>query len=186
MKKSVLLLIATAMVLMLASCSSVTVKSDYDPGVDFSQFKNFALYSGKMIPGDELHLHPLIKKRVEANLIEELQRKGFKLVDEKDADFIVVSHAGVKDKTQVTNWGGAGYGYGWYDPWWGPYGSRVDVNQYEESTLVIDMVSTKNKQMAWRGMGTGIVKEYSSPEDQNETVKKYVTQILNEFPPQKH
>ncbi len=185
MKTKVLLFIGSIMLFMLASCSSVTVKSDYDPSVDFSQFKTFAMYTGKTIPGDELNQHPLVKKRVENNIKEELERKGFKLVDESEADFIVVPHAGVKDKTQITNWGGAGYGYGWYDPWWGPYGSRVDVNQYEESTLVIDIVSTKNKQMAWRGMGTGIVKDYSNPEDQNENVKKYVTRILSEFPPHK-
>jgi hypothetical protein len=185
-RKAVLLLMTAAMLFMLSSCSSVTVKSDYDPGVDFSKLETFALYSGKVIPGDELYQHPLIKKRVENNIKEELQKKGYKLVDEKDADFIVVPHAGVKDKTQITNWGGAGYGYGWYDPWWGPYGSGIDVNQYEESTLVIDIVSRKNKQMVWRGMGTGIVNDgYSSPEKQNETVKKYVTQILSEFPPEK-
>jgi len=185
MKKKALLFAGSIMLLFMISCSSVTVRSDYDSGVDFSQYKTFSMYTGKTIPGDELVSHPLIKKRVEVNVKEELERKGFKLVDESDADFVVVTHAGVKDKTQITNWGGGGYGYGWYDPWWGPYGSRVDVNQYEESTLVIDIVGGKNKQMSWRGMGTGIVKEYSNPQDQNENVKKYVTKILAEFPPTK-
>ncbi len=186
MKTKVLLTVGTLMLFILTSCSSVTVKSDYDPSADFDQLKKFSMYDGKTIPGDELNQHPLVKQRVENNIKLELERKGFQLVeDEKDADFIVVPHAGIKDKTQITSRSGVGYGYGWYDPWWGPYGGGVDVNQYEESTLVIDIVSTKNKHMVWRGMGTGIVKDYSNPEDQNENVKKYVTKILAEFPPKK-
>jgi len=193
--KYLLILVSTIMLLM--SCSSVTVKHDYDASYDFSQFKTYRWAAGKEInPDDELQKHPLVAKRVYIAVNKVLKEKG--LVEAKEGepfDVVVLAHAGTKQRTQVTQTGGAymggpGPGYrggyrGWYDPWWGSYGGTTTVNQYEESTLVIDIVSTKNKQMAWRGMGTGIVKDYSNPEAQNENVKRYVTRILSEFPPHK-
>ena len=56
---------------------------------------------------------------------------------------------------QVTDWGG----YYWYDPWWGPYGGTTHVSYYEESTLVLDIVHWEKKELAWRGLATGTVRE---------------------------
>jgi hypothetical protein len=172
-------IIVVALIVLLASCSSVTVKSDYDPGVDFSKYKSFKIYDGEPIPGDALAQNPLLQKRVVQSIEEQLQSKGFTKAESGDPDFIVAAHAGVKEKTQVTNWGG----YGWYDPWWGPYGGRVDVSQYEEGTLVIDFVDFQGKELAWRGLGTAVVKDYSSPEEIQRRVDHYVAQILGHFPP---
>jgi hypothetical protein len=165
------------LLVLLASCSSVTTNYDYDLAVDFSQYKSFKIYDGETIPGDELAKHPLIKKRVESSVIKEMTAKGYTASEE--GDMVIVIHAGVKDRMQVTNWGG----YGWYDPWWGPYGGRVDVNEYEESTLVIDIVDAAKKEMVWRGLGTKIVDNYSNQEKMQKMIDNYVAQILNEFPP---
>jgi len=56
----------------LTSCSSVTTNYDYDPGIDFTQYKSFKIYDGETVPGDELAKHPLIKKRVEASVIKDI------------------------------------------------------------------------------------------------------------------
>lgn len=92
---------------------------------------------------------------------------------------MVVAHAGVKEKTQVTDWGS----YGWYNPWWGPYGGRVDVSQYQEGTLVIDIVDFQDKEMVWRGLGTAVLEGNSNPEKIQAKVDQYVSQILAKFPP---
>ena len=92
--------------LTMFSCSpSVTVKSDYDHDIDFSKFKTFKIYDGKRIPDSVLENSPLIKKRVENAAVEALKAKGFTEDNSDNADFIVVIHAGVKEKVQVTNWG---------------------------------------------------------------------------------
>lgn len=161
-----------------AGCSSVTVKSDYDPEFDFASYKTFAIWNGQ-IPNDELAQHPLVQKRIKATIARVLQEKGYKLVDSvDDADFGVVTHAGSKEKIQVTDWGRTG----WYDPWWGPYGGRVDVSQYNEGTLVIDLVDVGTKTLAWRGMGTKVL-DNSTGEKQQRNIDEIVAKILAQFPP---
>ena len=173
----------------LVSCSSVTVKTDYDPGTDFSQFKSFKIYDGKPVEGDELAKHPLVQKRVYASVEAKMQEKGYTLHQgEGDPDIFIVVHAGSKEKIQVTNWGGnyGPYGgYGWYGHRWGPYGGGTDVYQYEETTLVLDIVDMPEKEMVWRGYGSGIVKQYSDEEDRRAQIDLYVGKILNDFPPGK-
>lgn len=166
---------------LLSSCSTLTVKSDYDPDIDFSQYKTYKWYDGKPLPDDELEKVPLVKKSFIESVDKVMKSKGFTL-DESDADIVLVIHAGVKEKMNVTDWGS----YGWYDPWWGPYGGRVDVSYYDEGTLVIDFVDAEKKELVWRGLGTGIVRGYSDPEDRQKTTDEVALKILQQYPPKKY
>ena len=174
----------------LVGCSSVSVKTDYDPGTDFTTFKTFKIYDGKPVEGDELVKHPISRKRVFASVEAKMIAMGYKLQESGDPDIFVVIHAGSKEKIQVTNYGGS-YGpyggYGWYGHRWGAYGygGGTDVYQYDETTLVIDIVDMPEKEMVWRGMGTGIVQEYSDIEDKQAQIDLYVGKILDGFPPEK-
>jgi hypothetical protein len=97
---------------------------------------------------------------------------------EEGADLVVVIHAGKKDRMQVTNYGG----YGWYDPWWGPYG-HTNVSYYEQGTVVIDLVDPGEKALVWRGIGSRAVQRYDSPAEAKEAVDLIVGKILNRYPP---
>lgn len=160
------------------SCASVSTKIDYDTSADFSSLKTFKLYD-KAPPGDKLVKNPLLRKRVFAAIKETLISKGYVLIKDGEPDFFVVAHAGLKNKTQVTTTRVMG-GYGWYDPW---YGRETQVYQYEEATLVIDIVNMPEKEMIWKGIGKGVVRDYTDPKDIEENVKEYVTKILGDFPP---
>ena len=159
-------------------CSTVSVTTDYDPATDFSTYNKYTWHTGKTIPGDELAKNPLVKNRFVNAIDKFLQSKGYEKV-ESDADFVVVIHAGSKDKIQVTNTGAYG-GYGWYDPWWGPYGGTTMVSYYEEGTLVIDFVDTKEKELSWRGLATKTLGSGSI--EQNE-IDEIVQKVLDRFPP---
>ncbi len=178
MKKTLLTVVA---LVFLTSCASVSVVTDYDREEDFGTYKTFKMYSGKPIPGDELSKDPLVKSRFENAIKEELIKKGFVYKDSDNVDFMVVIHAGIKQKMRVTNWGSRG----WYDPWWGPYGGRVDVSHYEEGTLIIDIVTVSHKELAWRGMGTGVIGsgKFGGDEASRENIKNIVARILADFPP---
>ncbi|MGD9400636.1 MAG: DUF4136 domain-containing protein [bacterium] len=169
---------------MLAGCSSVDVKTDYDPDVDFSKYKTYAWVGDSgVIEGSSLADYPLVAKRVAESVNRDLKARGFAMVDDpENADFAVVIHAGTQEKMQVTNYGGYS-GYYSYDPWWGPYGGHTDVSYYTEGTLVIDFVDVGTKELAWRGLGTAIVKGYSTPEDAQKNIDKVVDRILAGFPP---
>ena len=169
---------ALAFIIFTISCSSVSVKYDYDPAIDFSKFKIFS-WKEVEIPNDALAKNPLLAKRVKESVIKELEAKGYTYSESEDVDFAVVAHAGTKDRMQITDWGS----YGWYSPWWGPYGGRVDVSQYTEGTLVIDIVDMREKEMAWRGLATGTVDESSNPERSQVRINQTVSKILANFPP---
>jgi hypothetical protein len=166
-------------VALLAACSTLRVQSDWDHSADFSAYHTYAWYDGESLPGDALAKNPLLRKRVQEAVDEVLLARGGKLVPKEQADIFVVVHAGTTERMQVTDWGR----YGWYDPWWGPYGGSVDVSYYEEGTLVIDFVDSKKKELVWRGLGTKVIQQYSDPDERMEAIRHVVEKILAQYPP---
>ena len=67
-------------------------------------------------------------------------------------------------------------------PGGGPMGGRTDVSYYEEGTLVIDIVDTKEKELAWRGLGTATLRERDA-ESQQKFLDATCAKILKDFPP---
>ena len=73
---------------------------------------------------------------------------GFKR--SKTPDFRVALHTGQQSKVRVTD-----YGYGYGVGRWG--GGGLDVYQYQEGTLILDVVDAKTKKLMWRGTAIGVV-----------------------------
>ena len=175
-------------IISVVGCSSVTIKHDFDPEYDFNAYKTYK-WMDTQTPDDALAVNPLIAKRVEESVNMVLKEKDYTLIEDKDsaADFAVVIHAGLKERTQIDTYHHSTPTYrgryGWYNPWWGPYGSTTNVSYYEEGTLVIDIVDIKNKELAWRGMGTKTVKDYDDPDKAQKKIEEIVTKILANFPP---
>ena len=177
--------IVTIIILALVGCLSLKVTTDFDPSQDFNSYKIYRWATIKEVnPNDALAQNPLIKKRVFSGINKALQDKGFVLVEKgTEPDFVVITHAGVKEKMNVTRT--AGYrGYAWYDPWWGPYGGSTRVSYYEEGSLVIDIIDWKEKELSWRGVGTGVVKDRKQDaEEMQERINEITVKILADFPP---
>jgi hypothetical protein len=182
--KTLKILLTSLIIVSLYACSSVTIKSDFDPEYDFGSFKTYRWATDKEVsPNDELSKYPLVKKRAIAAIDKALSAKGLTMVEGKEkADVVMVVHAASKERMQVHNTGG-GYYRGWYDPWWGPYGGSTTVSYYEEATLVVDMVSWKTKELAWRGMATGTVKQNQDAEEQQARLDNIAMQIFANYPP---
>jgi hypothetical protein len=183
-------IVFTVCLFLLWGCSSFSFKTDFDPEIDMSGYKTYMWYAGKMPDDDVLSANPLVKKRIAAGIDKALQAKGYSIGTEDAYDFVVIIHAGNKEKMQVTNYGG--YGMGGYGRGWGGYGygggyggGQTDVYQYDETTLVIDIYDASKKEMVWRGTVTGIVKDNPSREEQEENIHNVVTKMLEDFPPEK-
>ena len=178
MLKKISIISIMSLILILMGCSSITVKHDYDQAVDFSKFKTYK-WGTANDPNDVLLSNMLILKRVYEAIDLSLEKKGFKKV-EADPDFLVYPHGATKEKTDIQSWGGS------YGGWWGagPYGGgNIDVTQYTEGTLVIDMVDMSDNQLFWRGVGTGAVGSPSTPEESTKNINRVIDQILKDFPP---
>ena len=178
MLKNILLLFGT--ILLMVGCSAVSVTNDYDPGVDFSNFKTFALYQGT-INGSVLESVPLVKRRVLEAISKEMIKKGLTQADTSNADLLIYTQAGTTEKINVRDYG---YHYG---SWWGryPYERNIDVSYYTQASLIIDLVSNAKDELIWRGIGTGVVQESGTPEERQQKVDEAVAEILGQYPPVK-
>jgi hypothetical protein len=63
-------------------------------------------------------------------------------------------------------------------------GNDIDVYNYTEGTLIIDLVNATSNQLAWRGSATGVVDPGRSPEQVQERINDVVGQIFANYPPQ--
>jgi len=139
---------------------------------DFSKLKT---YRWADIPS-KADADPLVVQRVGAAVETQLKEKGYALA-EGAPDFLVATYVGRHTRIQVADWG---YGYG-HGRWYG--GGGLDVYQYEEGSLVVDIVDAHTKQLAWRGTATGIVDPGATPEDRTKKINKAVAKIFEDFPP---
>ena len=174
-------LFSIVLLLAFVGCSSVSVSTDFDPNINFGKYKTYK-WGTANDPNDALMKNQLVLDRVYKAIDISLGAKGFTKT-ETNPDFVVYPHAGTKERANIDTWG---YGYG---GWWGggPYmgypGGNIDVSYYKEGTLFIDMVDMSDNKLIWRGVGTGVVNQPSSPEEGTQFINNAVSQILEKFPP---
>jgi hypothetical protein len=187
--KNLLSIAALALSLALASgCASpVKVSSDYDPGVDFSALTTWAWAPdeprGEGGPGNRL-----LTDRVTAAVERTLAARGYRQA-QASPDFLVAFTFGAQEKLDVRSSPNTGvyYGGGYRGRRGGVYtgwgGSTVDVKQYTEGTLVIDILEPGGQQLVWRGTGSARIRDEKDPEKRIQRVNDAVDRILAQFPP---
>lgn len=158
--------------LIISSCSSVRVATDYDTKVDFNQYKTFAFYKKGI---DKASVSDLDKKRIMRAIESELVAKG--MTKSSTPDILVSLFTKSRERINIDD---NMYG-GFYYP--GYYGmSPVRVSQYTEGTLFIDLLDAKKKDLVWQGIGTGALST-SSVEHKEARVKEFVNKIMIKYPP---
>jgi len=186
MKKNVFLFLAAAVI--LSGCSGIKVVSDFDPSVDFTQYKTFEYYG--WLEESDKQLNDLDKRRIEAAFGAEFEARGLKYVEE-GGDIVVGLFIVAQQKTQTTahttQMGGYGGGYGGYygyGPGWGWGGghSTTTYSEYDyvEGTLVCDIYDKAKEQLVWEGIGTGTINE--DPSNREQRINEAVNKIMAEYP----
>jgi len=161
---------------MLTSCSSVKVVSDYDTKVDFTSYKTFAFYKKGI---DKASVSDLDKKRIMRAVEAELVAKGFS--KSVNPDILVSIFTKSREQVNVSD-NNVGIGWGWgYNPWF--YGrTNININQYTEGTLFIDFIDKKTNELIWQGIGSGAMK-MSNIEKKEERINEFVYKIISTYPP---
>lgn len=176
MKKLVIFFIG---VLVLSSCNSLKVTTDYDTQVDFSKYKTYAFYK----PGiDKANISDLDKKRILRAVEIEMKNQGF--TKSETPDLLVSIFTKSRERVNVNqNNFGLGWGWGW-NPWiWGGGVNNVNVSQYTEGTLFIDFIDKAKKELIWQGVGTGALKTQNRAKKEAR-IKEFVKEIITRFPPE--
>jgi len=174
---SLILLILLA---SLAGCSSLTVNYDYDQNVEWAKYKTYAWMDKPEQPTNPTQPMPDTKlwdQRFASSVEYEMGERGISESD--NPDLLVVYHFGSQDKIQVTDWG-----YRYSDYYWGYGGRQIDVYQFTEGSLVIDLVDAETTSLVWRGTGTGVVDQsQKSPEEMQGRANEVINKIMKSFPP---
>lgn len=171
-------LVPILLLLLLASCDTVSVYSDYDKNVDFTPYKTYAFFK----PGiDKVEISDLDKRRILSAIDEQMQAKGF--TKSENPDLLVNIFTKSREQIDVNQFS-AGWGYGW--GWgWNPYmmyGGTTTVSSSTEGTLFIDLIDAKKKEMIWQGEGIGTLTKNVDEKDQK--IAEFVSKILAQYPPQ--
>ena len=175
--------------MILAACSSNPPVVDYDSSIAFSEYRQYAFISDSplILGAGAEGASPLLEGRLINATDQVLQAKGFNKVDDPEsADFVIAFTVGARDKIQATSYPEPYRPY-YYGPrgWGAPYyggGSNVDVREYTEGRLAIDIYDVDGHKPAWHGTATKRITD-SVRRNPDESVTEAVTAILSSFPP---
>lgn len=182
MSRSASFLSAAGLLTALMGCGGgVDVHTDYDPGVDFSSLRTYA-WAQRTPTGDDdpRVFNRLTEQRVQTAVDRALAAKGYTKTSE-DPDFLVAWHGAIEGRMSYQTIG-TNYGYGW--GWYGGMGTTSTyVNEWDEGTLLVDIVDAASDDLVWRGTATGTLPRNRRPEEVQATLDRAAAQVLEDFPP---
>lgn len=167
---------------LFGACSSVTVSSDFDRDANFANYKTFAFTQ----EAQQLPVGDINRKRIMDAVTSEMALKGFSLSDQPDVLIDLKIRAQQKEQATATTNSPYGYGAGYGYRWGGGFSTTtINVEQYVEGTLFIDMIDNEKKQLVWQGRGTRTLDEDASSEKRDANIKNAVKMIFTKYPPKK-
>lgn len=177
------LAIAFVILFGLSACETLRVGSDYDRGTDFAGYHSFT-----WLPREDYGVrNPLVIERARDAIQKRLEEKGYThATDPESADFAVDFTIGARERTDIRTYPAPYRGpWGWYGPgWWGyPYWSTgVDVRQYREGVLAIDVFDGRTHRPVWHGWARKPLTR-KDMEESGQSIQQAVDAVLARFPP---
>lgn len=174
-------LIVITLCLLTACTSSPNVNVDFSPDFQFATVKSYAIVQP---PADALSRAGLAGERVESAVREQMAALGVAEVGREQADIYVGYGVVTEEKTRVTTYPDpvsyrcyrCGYGYG---GWGGS--AAVDVHEYTQGTLVVDLIKPDTRKVVWRGVGTANVSSVKTPEERTQLINAHVAEMFKQL-----
>lgn len=172
-------LVVVLSLLAFFGCSSISVSSDFNESADFSELKTFA-WMLKTPKGDiDLGgVNQLDQERIQDAIAAELANMGYLEIMAGDSDFHVTYFVRTEERIQVQPMGGP-----LIRPYWGM--GYAEVYQYEEGTLIIDLVDAKQQHIIWRGVAKGVLNWRGTTGGKTQLISETVQKVLAQFSPKR-
>ena len=134
-----------------AGCATLTVSSHIERNVTFTDFVTYDWGPPDNLPvGDpRLDNNPFFQDYVQGAIEKRLAAKGYERALTGQPDLLVHYHASVNQKVEVYE-ADARYGYAYGD-------GRPQFTDYEQGTLVVDVVDAKTSKVVWRGWAQDVM-----------------------------
>jgi hypothetical protein len=172
--------------LVIMGCSGIKVSQDYDPATDFRSLQTFRWATpSQEKTGDPRIDNPLRDTRIRAAITRLLTDKGFTLAEDDTPTFLVRYQYLLRQKIESNGTsGGIGFGIGSYGSHGGiAIGTGNRVREYDEGSLVVDILDAATDMLLWRGTGTQRFREYDNPAKTSADIDALVGKVLEPFPP---
>ena len=163
------------------SCSTVTVRTEHDPGTNFAGYRTYAF--GPSSP-NVLALSPSVRAQIESSLNQGLTARGLRQATRPD--FYVSYHVTTREQISEQtfhDWGHWSHGDpGWnsYSLWLGDPITTSYVHRSTVGTLVVDFVDARTDRAFWSGVATGTVR---ASESNRQNIVDAVHRMSESFPP---
>jgi len=185
-------LVAALLTLGTIGCASggVSVRTTTAPDANLSSDRTFrfltpAVHDVAANPADDrnpMFENSITGREVRHDIARRLEERGYVNAHEGSTDLTIAYYIGAKNRLQVTNYD---YGYpfwGWRGYRWGRgwgVGER-EVTEWEEGTVIVDVLDGTGKRLLWRGVGKSQVPD--DPQDYAKALNRSVSAIMSEFP----
>jgi Domain of unknown function (DUF4136) len=176
------------LIVICGACSTLNVNTDFNPTYDFTQLKTYAWLDTGQAPSSDARINnDLIVDRVRAAVEKTLAAKGYVKTESASADFMVSWLGAIDKKLQVESidhfYSPYGYGALARDPSWGGGMRTTATREYEEGTLVVDILDPAQHKLMWRGTGKNRLGKKDDPEAVTQRINRAIAEILADFPP---
>lgn len=162
------------LLLLLGGCSQgILVHTDYDRDINLKPYTTYSwIESNTSENQNPLYYNELNDKRIKSTVNIEMTKKGYTMTSTQP-DLILHYHLVVESKSELRT-----DPYGYYGPYW----LRPSVNtfQYNEGTIIIDIIEAKSNALAWRGWATSIIDTDRNLKE--ELIKEALHEIFKAYP----
>ena len=174
-----------ALLMALASCSSVKVAVKMEEDTDFSKYKTYSFLGWQNNSGDLLSAED--KAIMRDAFVKEFKRRGLDMVD-ANGDLLISLFIITSEETAFSGYndyvGRTYVGYNYYP---GGLGSPTGTsnNNYRTrskmvGTLIMDAFDGKSKESVWQAIANATVEK--KPENRPKTMPGKIATIMNSFP----
>jgi hypothetical protein len=175
MKITKVVFLLIGMILFAGKASAQQVKTDYDHGANFAQYKT---YSWEQVKTKD----PLDVDRIKSSVNAALAAKGWTQVASGGDISIVAMEITRNQQTLNTFYDGFGGGWGWRRFGGGGFSEATTTTEtYQVGTVVVDLFDAKTKQLIWRGTESDTLSNNSDKNIKN--LDKGVDKMFKHFPP---
>lgn len=161
---------------LLTGCSpNMQVFTDYDRTANLEEYHSFGWLTAIDIEAhnNPLYYNELNDKRIKNAVGVQLESRNYTFSN--TPELLLHYHIIVEDKTVLRT---DPYGY-YYGPYW--MQTHMNLYEYQEGTLIIDLMDADTNSLVWRGWVTSFLKN-NDPEKFDESITRAVTMIFSKYP----
>lgn len=165
-----------AAALVLTGCSSVSTSTDWDRTYDFSGPRTYN-WIEQTQESMGAGVNDLDMRRIRGSVDQAISAQGFTKASATQATYLLAFHTGSQTETQYNTYG---YGMGgWY---YGGMGmTTTTATQYEQGTLLVDIVDRAKNETVWRGTAKATLDANSEVNLDN--LNTATQKLFADFPP---